>query len=337
MRHAVEENDRLHFDSEFRTLMFHIQALFYTRLARIRAVLTLLAAPRGCLLEEEEEEEEIASDETEDDGTEDGEETTDETVDENNGGETEEEYDDGEDSQDEAEQEEEEEETAANYYDILVVSAGVFPNLNKNAEAAINQDGIEQSFATAVVGRFLLYFNAPLFLHPRRGRILNVLGAGADLGPFWPELVHQTSQAPFGLSLPLHMATFAHGNEMMMRRVLKERADFFHNKAMVSVHPGILDTDLHRGGGWWLLELLQPIVAHIYGTTVEISGRRQASTIIATLSDKTYLHTGKLTLIDNFGVPRLPSATLKSATQEHGDWLWELLMQLQVKMEQQGV
>lgn len=203
-------------------------------------------------------------------------------------------------------------------HDFLVVSAAIFPNPDHPEP---NEDGIEKAFAIGVVGRFLLYRNLHRFLN-KGARVLNVLASGTKLGEFDRE----TTRQPKGLFGTI--MCFAMGCEMMLQ-LLRERDESIRNYTMVSTHPGSLRTDLHRGQGWWF-DAIEGFACHFLGIDEETAGLRQTSILT---SDK--LHKDSLSLVDNFGHGRLRSSEIEENLKEHGDWLWDMLCELEKAKEHQ--
>lgn len=206
-------------------------------------------------------------------------------------------------------------------YDYLVVTAAVFPDWD--APSLLNEDGIEKSFAIAVVGRYLIYRNVNKFLRNDENdskipRVLNVLASGMD--PPGNNLIDRdliTGKRNVNNLLEA-LLTMGVGNELMLDRLNKDNP-----YTMVSTHPGFLKTDLHRGQGL-AFDVLEWILIALAGVSEEECGQRQAS-ILA--SDK--LHVGGISLVDNAGTGRLKSSSLNMLIDEHGDWLWTFLNELE--------
>ena len=196
-------------------------------------------------------------------------------------------------------------------FDYLIVTAAIFPYWND----LINEDGLERSFGITVIGRYLIYNNAELFLKPNTGRILNVLASGMDSYPFDRDLA---SGKRIDGSLFSFVMNFACGNEMMQLG-LGQRNSFYSKLTRVSSHPGILKTDLHRGQGW-LMDVIEGIIFKFVGFTEEEAGIRQASLLASNL-----LVEGRINYVDEFMKGRLLGSKMSVTVNDHLDWLMELI------------
>lgn len=204
-----------------------------------------------------------------------------------------------------------------NLYDYLVVSAATFPNWKSPLQ---NDDGIDKSFAIAVVGRFIIYRNMHRFLKIPSGRMLNVLAAGTKMNfSFDRDLAIGNKNVT---SLFQGMMSFAVGNDLMLL-VLGQNDPNVKKITRVSTHPGHLETDLHRGQGF-LFDVVEKIMVLTIGISIETSGLQQASIIV---SDR--LKTGELSYVDFFGLGRKMSPQLEIEFNEHAEWLWAFLTDLE--------
>mmetsp|Transcript_12619 Transcript_12619/g.19465 ORF Transcript_12619/g.19465 Transcript_12619/m.19465 type:complete len:355 (-) Transcript_12619:57-1121(-) len=205
-------------------------------------------------------------------------------------------------------------------YDFAVVSAATFPDWTKPLQ---NDDGLDKSFAIAVVGRFLVYRNAHLFMN-RHARIVNILAAGEKLPiDLFDREIASGERDVTGLFEA--MITFAIGNEIMMDG-LYTHDDHFASKdyfTMVSTHPGLLKTDLHRGQGF-LFDMLETAMVSIAGTTEEEVGVLQSSILVSK-----QLHLNGLSFVDSFGYGRVHDVKTKSFIEENSSWLWKMLSKLE--------
>ncbi|CAB9503386.1 Dehydrogenase [Seminavis robusta] len=203
-------------------------------------------------------------------------------------------------------------------YDLFIVSAGIFPDWKELR----NEDGLEKSYGIAVVGRFLLYKHMHRFLKPQ-ARVLNILASGMYVP--W----NIDKEMAIGKKLPTNLAkamiNFSTAHEVMLVG-LDQRDDeetMMSTFTRVSTHPGVVETQLHAGQGWFL-DTAMRLGEQIIATSVEDCGLMQAS-ILA--SDQ--LPPGKLSYVDAFGMGRLRSAALQQQVEEHLDWLWYTLLRLE--------
>ena len=214
--------------------------------------------------------------------------------------------------------------TAPTKYDYLVVTAATFPDWS--APTLLNEDGVDQSFAIAVVGRFIIYNNMRKFMRIADGsavpRVLNVLASGKRFYPksFDRELAAGKREAK---NLIEAMMAFAIGNEIM-QIALDRKGGGDEKKAFtrVSTHPGLLVTDLHRGQGI-VMDTIEPIAVALKGKTPEECGMQHAS-ILA--SNK--LNEGEISYVDDTLRGRLRSVSLDREISNHLDWLWAFLNDL---------
>lgn len=200
-------------------------------------------------------------------------------------------------------------------YDYLVVSAATFPDFQN---PLLNDDGLDKSFGIAVVGRFIIYKNMHRFLVKKDARVLNVMASGmASVKPLDRELASGQRNVSYLIE---GMMTFSVGNELMQIG-LEEKDHILSEKkiTMVSTHPGLLKTDLHRGQGI-LFDTLEFVVVSLAGTTEKECGIKQAS-ILA--SDR--LHKYGLSYVDQFSIGRVASSELIREKEDSLDWLWSLL------------
>ena len=218
-------------------------------------------------------------------------------------------------------------------YDYLIVSAAIFPQ--RKDPSPLNADGIEKSFGIAVVGRFLLYHKAHSFMKMASSNdashspmILNVLASGTKLGmPFDRGLVR--SLHSFHL---LNIANFALGNEIALHKLTKGGTNSDGTPfviPIVTTHPGLLKTDLHRGQGLWM-DVIESIGVYFMGSTEEECGRRQVSIMNAVGEKRQAKMTSSLlTIVDNFGYGRRMNSGMEKDIAENGNWLWNLLLLLE--------
>jgi hypothetical protein len=195
-------------------------------------------------------------------------------------------------------------------WDYLVVTAAVFPDWLE----PLQSDGLEKGFAIAVLGRYIIYSNMGRFLS-EQARVLNVLASGQKLPLEWDRrLVNGERNASNLIEGILHWAA---ANEVM--QVALQSRGMVGSTTRVSTHPGILQTELHRGQGW-LMDLAEPIAVAVVGFSEEQAGQRQASILASE-----QLHTGALSYVDQDMHGRLAGANLLAVVAEHSEWLWALL------------
>mmetsp|Transcript_1356 Transcript_1356/g.1882 ORF Transcript_1356/g.1882 Transcript_1356/m.1882 type:complete len:355 (+) Transcript_1356:103-1167(+) len=205
-------------------------------------------------------------------------------------------------------------------YDFAVVSAATFPDWTKPLQ---NVDGLDKSFAIAVMGRFLVYRNAHRFMN-KHARIINVLASGEKLPvELFDKEIASGERNVTGLLEA--MMTFAVGNEIMMDGLYTydnryASKDYF---TMVSTHPGLLQTDLHRGQGF-LFDMLETAMTTIAGTTEEDVGVLQSSILVSK-----QVHLNELSFVDSFGYGRVHDIKMKDMIEENSSWLWEMLTKLE--------
>lgn len=200
-------------------------------------------------------------------------------------------------------------------FDYLVMTASVFPDWTKSQTQA---DGVHLPFFVTTVGRYIILKSMDSFMKiSDQIRILNVMASGTGPRRGLPkDLVEGKRDAKHTLE---SMLAFRNGNDLMQ---LKFNAET--NATRVSTHPGLLQTDLHRGQGSkfdWLEKL---IIGH-FGLPIDECGRRQAS-ILA--SDR--LHAGKLNYVSFDMVGRLPSPSLSTLAKNYMAWFDDLLESLNV-------
>ena len=128
-------------------------------------------------------------------------------------------------------------------FDMLVVSAGIFPDWGDLR----NADGWEKSYAIAVIGRYLLYRHMRQYMTTQNPRVLNILASGMQI----PYLLDRSMATPHGKlprSLPQAMIHFNTAHELMLMG-LEQRGLVPPNMCFISTHPGVIVTELHRGQG----------------------------------------------------------------------------------------
>ena len=231
-------------------------------------------------------------------------------------------------------------------YDYLIVTAAIFPQPRSRNRAPLNDDGVEKTFGIGVVGRFLLFRKAHIFMkHPNGSdddhdgahspMILNVCAAGANM----PRSFDRKLVRSLGYSHMFNIANFAIGNELMLHKLVevfnKGNSDGTpFNIPVITTHPGFLRTDLHRGQGL-LMDLAEFIMVHFMGCSEEECGRREVS-ILCAIGNKrderrrnSVPSSSLLTIVDNFGYGRLINDRMARDLRENGDWLWELLLMME--------
>lgn len=206
-------------------------------------------------------------------------------------------------------------------YDFAVVSAATFPEWTKPLQ---NVDGLDKSFAIAVMGRFLVYRNAHRFMN-KHARIVNVLASGEKLPvEFFDKDIATGERNVTGLLEA--MITFAVGNEIMMDGLYTydnryASKDYF---TMISTHPGTLQTDLHQGQGFLFFDMFETTITTIAGTTEEDVGVLQSSILVSK-----QVHLNELSFVDSFGYGRVHDIKMKDMIEENSSWLWEMLTKLE--------
>ena len=215
-------------------------------------------------------------------------------------------------------------------YDYLIVTAAIFPH--RKDPSPLNADGIEKSFGIGVVGRFLLFRKAHSFMKPptedpsHSPMILNVLASGGKMGKRFDRRLVRSLH---GFHM-FNIANFALGNEITLHKLTTSGGENSDGKPyaipIVTTHPGILKTDLHRGQGLWM-DIAEAIAVHFMGISKEECGRREVS-ILCTVGEKRRKKkiSSLLTIVDNFGYGRLINNDMEKDVQDHGDWLWDLLV-----------
>ena len=201
-------------------------------------------------------------------------------------------------------------------YDFLVVSAAIFPDWNRPLQ---DEDGLDRSFAIAVVGRFLIYRNLHRFMNDN-ARVLNVLASGTKM----PVKMFDQDIAAGDrnvTSLIQAMMAFGIGNEIMIESLFKYDENHVDNNkfTMVSTHLGMLSTDLHLGQGL-VFDILEDVMVRLVGISQEEAGIRQYSILV---SEK--LHPYGLTLVDHFGHGRIRDPMMADLIEQKRDWLWSFL------------
>jgi len=202
-------------------------------------------------------------------------------------------------------------------FDFAVVSAATFPDWTRPLQ---NDDGLDKSFAIGVVGRFLVYRNMHRFMKGK-ARVLNVMASGhkAPVDMFDEDIATGDRNVT---SLIEAMMTFGIGNEIMIESLFKYDKNYVDEKkfTMVSTHPGILSTDLHRGQGW-AFDIFEYILVHyLVGISEEEAGVRQSSILV---SEK--LHPSGLTLVDHLGHARVYDPVMSELIEQKRDWMWSFL------------
>jgi len=126
-------------------------------------------------------------------------------------------------------------------FDYLVVTAAVFPDWSGTSHQ--QEDGVDRPFFIAVVGRYMLYTNMERFMNTKKSsRVLNILASGEM--PAYALSRDLASGQRNATSLFDSIITFGSANELMLHLV-----DPPGNTTIVSTHPGMLKTELHKGQG----------------------------------------------------------------------------------------
>jgi NAD(P)-dependent dehydrogenase (short-subunit alcohol dehydrogenase family) len=206
-------------------------------------------------------------------------------------------------------------------YDFAVVSAATFPDWTQPLQS---EDGVDKSFGIAALGRFMMYRNMHRFMKAN-ARILNVLASGDKLPvQMWDKDLALGKKNVSGLVEGI--LNFALANEIMIDSLYKFDDNFSTGTfTMVSTHPGMLKTDLHRGQGL-AFDIIEGVMVALIGVSEETAGVRQASNLIA---DK--LHKNELSFVDQFGYGRLRDQGSINFISENAEWLWSLLTGLENK------
>lgn len=210
-------------------------------------------------------------------------------------------------------------------YDYLVVTAMTFPDWS--APTTANQDGIDQSLFIGVVGRFLVYRNMHRFLRGDQPRVLNVLAAGEK--PMRKTLDRDlVSGKRQPTSLLDDLTNTALANDIMLIGLEEKDSNVSGKVTIVSTHPGLLKTDLHKGQGFFF-DMIESTLVSLAGISEEECGVRQASIL-----DSKQLHEGKLSYVDMFMDGRAKSPQLQAQVDENLEWLWTLLTDLEQKSKE---
>jgi hypothetical protein len=193
----------------------------------------------------------------------------------------------------------------------------------------MNEDGVDKSFGIGAVGRFLMYRNMHRFMNSN-SRILNVLASGEQ----WPAKVIEMWDRDIASgkkevsSLIEGILNFALANEIMIDSLYKFDDNFSNGTfTMVSTHPGILKTDLHRGQGL-AFDIMEGIMVALVGVSEKTAGIRQSSNLVSE-----NLHKNKLSFIDQFGYGRLRDQNAIDFIGENQEWLWSLLTDLEKRSD----
>ena len=209
-------------------------------------------------------------------------------------------------------------------YDFAVVTAAIFPDWTQPLQ---NEDGLDKSIAIAVVGRWIMYRNMYRFMkNDENSRILNVLASGEKLparavAMFDKDIVTGKRNVS---SLFEAMMNFAISNEIVVDS-LHTYDEHFSKFTMVSTHPGLLKTDLHRGQGL-AFDIFEYIIVLLVGRSVEDAGNRQTSILV-----NQKLHPLALTLVDQFEHGRNRDPVYTELIEQNRDWLWQFLLSLEKK------
>lgn len=213
------------------------------------------------------------------------------------------------------------------YYDYLVVSAATFPNWKVSTQ--IQEDGLDKSWAIAVLGRFLIYRYMNKFIKPNTGRILNVLASGHNIpipgGNLQLDRDIATGKKQVKTLLEAIVA-FSIGNEIM-QILLQKHDPNVTSFTRVSTHPGVIQTELHTKTNQGIFfDIFEQIMVWIFGISIEEVGLNQAS-ILANNN----LPSGTLSYVGQFMNGALCPKELQTLVNDHGDWLWKHLLTLEAK------
>lgn len=203
-------------------------------------------------------------------------------------------------------------------FDILVNSAAVFPNWK--ADSLLQEDGLDRSFAIAVMGRYIVYRQSHQFMNDMPV-VLNIMASGSAQGHRFHqnrvdrELVTGSKTVT---SLFQSLMFWSLANEIMLiglfrKGILPESA------TLVTTHPGLLKTDLHGDQGV-LFDILEAFMVALVGVSEEECGVRHASIL---MDDR--LYRGKITYVDQFMEARVAPPILLEEADEHLDWLLQFL------------
>lgn len=253
-------------------------------------------------------------------------------------------------------------------FDCLVQTAAVFPDWS---QMLTQEDGFDTSFAVAVVGRFLVYRNTHILLehgsfkdsldvdHDPLPVVMNVMASGSlPIAVFDRDLA--SAKKPVS-SLSQALNFIGLGNDMMVLQVhnhlqqqqrahLRSVAQIGSAPAggastlgmvaptMVSTHPGLLKTDLHRGQGL-VFDMVEALGVAAVGISEEEAGLEQVSILAAAMEASIHttdnkmitktrlLPRGKLTHVGPGMQARVLSDALRHESSLHGDWLWNEILQ----------
>lgn len=211
-------------------------------------------------------------------------------------------------------------------YDYAVVSAATFPDWTKPLQ---NEDGVDKSFGIGAVGRFLMYRNMHSFMNDH-SRILNVMASEGKLPVrMWDRDLASGKRNVTGLVDGI--LNFALGNEIMIDSLYKFDDHYAKGSfTMMSTHPGMLKTDLHRGQGL-AFDIIEGVFVGLMGVSEETAGVRQTSNLLAAK-----LHKNELSYVDQFGFGRLRDEVSASFVDEQAEWLWSFLTTLERKSRMCG-
>lgn len=201
-------------------------------------------------------------------------------------------------------------------YDILVVSAGTFPDW----QDLRNADGWEKSFAIAVIGRYLLYRHmAEYMTNSDNRRVLNILASGMQV-PYALDRSLATrhgDKSPWCLPQAMIQTNTAH--ELMLMG-LEQRDLIPSDTTFVSTHPGVIATELHRGQGVFTQALMH-LAEVLLGISLEQCGQNQASILLSSR-----LTRGRVSYVDAFRMTRQRPASL-TRLEEGYEWLWSEILE----------
>lgn len=156
-------------------------------------------------------------------------------------------------------------------------------------------------------------------------RILNVMASEGNLPvSMWDrDLASGKRNVP---GLVEGILNFALANEIMIDSLYKFDDNFVKGSfTMVSTHPGMLKTDLHRGQGL-AFDIIEGVMVALLGVSEETAGVRQTSNLVAAK-----LHKNELSFVDQFGFGRLRDDVSISFVDDNSEWLWSFLTTLESK------
>lgn len=229
-------------------------------------------------------------------------------------------------------------------FDFLAQTAAIFPDWEQPHQ---QEDGLEKCFAVGVVGRFIVCSQMHRFM---RTVSAQAVGGGTDDSP--PPAVVVMMNVMTGGDLPFKpfdrdiatgkkppsnlieaLACVSLGNEVMqimLESYLRDIRGDLQGVTMVSTHPGLLKTELHRGQGM-VFDAVESLGVFLVGVSEEEAGVRHASILAAAATGggeagRGHLPEGKLSYVDSELWGRQRSAQLQKEYDEQHTWLWEHIL-----------